>query len=359
MPDIGLTDLRRLRLAGHLLDRPRAADVAGVVSRLGALQAQDRGASLWSLGLRAGVEVATVEQAAADRTVVRTWPMRGTLHWVPAEDARWMCRTLSGPAVRAGRRLREQRGIDDAALSRAREVLTDVLADGPRSRPVVYDAWEATGIATGLQRGYLLLVLLAQEGFLVQAGLDGRQPTFALLDRWVARSRDLEGEEALAVAVERYVRSHGPVHEKDVAGWWGGPLRDVRAAVAALGDRLRSVDLDGAPLLVHADADPPADPVAVLLPAFDEYLLGYKDRAPVMAPEHAAIVVAGKNGVFAPTVLVDGEVVGTWRRQERADRVEVVVSPFEPLPARTVRAVEGAAASYAAFLGLAPEITFG
>jgi hypothetical protein len=351
VPEVSLTDLRRLRVGAHLLDG-RGADPAAVVRHLGALQAQDRTATLWSMGLRAGTDVAAVHAAVEGREVVRTWPMRGTLHWVPGEDARWMCRLLSRPATRSARRLREERGVSAELVEQAGAVLETVLAEGPRSRPAVLAAWEAAGISTDQGRGYLLLVSLCERGDLVQAGVDGKQPTFALLDRWVPASRDLGDEEALAVVVERYVRSHGPVHEKDVAGWWGGTLRDVRAAVASLGDRLATVAHDGATLLVHADAESSAEPSVVLLPAFDEFLLGHKDRSAVLAARHATSVVPGGNGVFAPTVLVDGQVVGTWRRQERKDRVEVSVTPFEPLPRRTVRAVETAAAAYGDFVGL-------
>jgi hypothetical protein len=352
MTELGLADLRRLRVGAHLLDPGRTAAVADVTTHLGALQAQDRTATLWSLGLRAGVGVTEVESAVEARQVVRTWPMRGTLHWVPAEDARWMCRTMSGPAARAARRVREQRGLSDAVLDRAAAVLDDALAGGPLPRPEVYAAWEQAGLRTDQQRGYNLLVILAEAGLVVQAGTAGKQPTFALLDRWVPSSRDLEGEEALAVAVERYVRGHGPVHAKDVAGWWGGTLREVRTAVAALGPRLATVTHDGSSLLVHAEAEPPAGPVTVLLPAFDEYLLGHKDRSAVLAPEHARAVVPGGNGVFLGTLLVDGGVLGTWRRQERRDRVEVTLSPFAPLPARVARAVEAAVSAYGEFVGL-------
>ena len=350
MPELSTSDARRLRAGAHLLDG-RGANTASVVRHLGALQAQDRAATLWSLGLRAAATCADVEDAVARREVVRTWPMRGTLHWVAAEDARWMCRLLSRPAARSGRRLREERGVTEGLVEQAQGVLDAVLADGPRSRPDVIAAWDQAGIATDQGRGYLLLVTLSEQGVLVQAGLEGRQPTFALLDRWVPRSRELDDEEGLREVVERYVRSHGPVGEKDVAGWYGGTLRDVRAAVASLDDRLTTLVHDGATLLVHASAEPPADPVTVLLPAFDELLLGHKDRSLVLDPGHLSMVVPGGNGVFLGSVLVDGKVVGTWRRQERRDRVEVTVSPFEPLSRQAMAAVEGAAADYASFVG--------
>ena len=357
MADRSLRELRRLRVAAHRLDGS-ASGAAEAATRLGALQAQDRAASLWSLGLRTGLSLGDVEGAVARREVVRTWPMRGTLHWVPAEDVRWMCRALSGPAARAARRIREQRGLTDEVVRRGADVLAELLADGPRSRPEVYSAWETAGIPTGQQAGYLLLVLLAEDGLVVQAGLDGKQPTFALLEQWAPSQREVDGEEALALAVERYVRGHGPVHEKDVAGWYAGTLRDVRAAVAALGERLATVTHDGTDLLVHAEADPPAEPMCVLLPGFDEFLLGYKDRSHVLDPQHSKTIAPGGNGVFQPTILVDGEVRGTWRRTEKAGRVLVELSPFEPLPARVVRDVQTAAASYAGFLGLEPDLSW-
>jgi hypothetical protein len=350
VPELSTQEVRRLRVGAHLLDG-RGAEPAAVVRHLTALQAQDRAATLWSMGLRSGTSLAEVEAAVERREVVRTWPMRGTLHWVPAEDARWLCRLLSRPAARAGRRIREQRGLTDSMVEQGREVVDAFLADGPRSRPDVLAAWQAAGIETDQGRGYLLLVTLSEQGHLVQAGLEGRQPTFALLDRWVTGSREPDDEEGLAEVVERYVRSHGPVHEKDVAGWYGGTLRDVRAAVASLGERITTVDHDGTTLLVHAEAEPPAGPVVALLPAFDELLLGHKDRSLVLDPDHLSLVVPGGNGVFLGSVLVDGRVVGTWRHKERRDRVEVAVTPFEPLDRRTVAAVEEAAAAYASFVG--------
>lgn len=301
--------------------------------------ATGRTATLWSLGLRSGRTLSEVEAAIARREVVRTWPMRGTLHWVPGEDARWMCRLLSAPAARAAARVRERVGLTPDVVTRARTLVEAALADGPLSRPALYERLEAGGFTTGSQRGYQLLVDLAQQGALVQAGMEGRQPTFALLEQWVPRSRSVADDEGLATMVERYVRGHGPVGEKDVAGWYGGTLRAVRAALADLGDAV--VVEDG--LLVHRDAEPAADPGSViLLPAFDEYLLGHKDRSGVLPAEHAARIVPGANGVFQGTVLVDGVVAATWRRSGE----EVEVSPFGDLPD-----LGPALAAYAGFLG--------
>ena len=334
-----MSDVPRQRLASHALTGTPLPTALAVVRRLGALQAQDRAATLWSLGVRSGLTKDEVEAAVERREVVRTWPMRGTLHWVPGEDARWMCRLLSAPAARAARRVREAAGITDEVAAEGRRLLERALADGPLSRPALYARLDDGGWETTRQRGYHLIVDLAQQGVVVQAGMDGKQPTFALLEDWVPTSREVDDDEGLAIMVERYVRGHGPVGEKDVAGWWGGTLKQVRAALAQLGDRVHRED----GLLVHRDAEAPATGLTRhLLPAFDEYLLGHKDRSHVLDPEQLERIVPGGNGVFGGTVVVDGVVAGTWKRA--GDVVEV--SPFGPLPD-----LGDAAAAYSRFLG--------
>ena len=183
--------LPRRRLASHALAGTTLPTALDVVRRLGALQAQDRTATLWSLGLRSGLTQAEVEAAVGRREVVRTWPMRGTLHWVPGEDARWMCRVLSGPAARAARRVREHAGLTPEVVATGRRLLEAALADGPLSRPALYARLDGDGWANDRQRGYHQLVDLAQQGVVVQAGVEGRQPTFALLEQWVPVSREV------------------------------------------------------------------------------------------------------------------------------------------------------------------------
>lgn len=91
---------------------------------------------------------------------------------------------------------------------------------------------------------------------------------------------------------------------------------------------------------------------AYALPGFDEYLLGYKDRSAVLAAAHADRVCPGGNGMFAPTMVVDGRVVGTWKRAIKKSSVAIEAMPFATLPKTARRAFDEAAARYAAFIGL-------
>jgi hypothetical protein len=352
--------LRRARVAAlglaPALGSARAPVSALDVARhVGALQAQDYQSGVWSLGVRSGLTLAQVEEAVVRREVVRTWPMRGTIHFVPAEDARWMTRLLAGrPLGALGARYR-QLGITDVEIGTARRLFEENLTE-PMSRPAVIRLLAAHGIDPSDQRAYHLVGHHCMTGLLCQGPIEGRQPTFVLVDSWVTASRDPSREEAMAMVVERYVRSHGPVTEKDVAGWVAHPLGFAREALALLGNRLVREEVDGITWLTHVDAGSAARPGSVLLlPQWDEFLLGYKSRDVTLPPEHLHRVVPGRNLQFQPTVVVDGEVAGVWRRRQATTTTVLEVELFEPASAARWAAIETAAAAYGRFLGRSVE----
>ena len=194
---------------------------------------------------------------------------------------------------------------------------------------------------------------LAQTGTLVLAAPEGRQQTFALLDEWVPAPRRLDRDEALVELALRYFRSHGPATLRDLARWSGLTMLEVRRGLALCGEQLTTLELDEATyhLAPEAlDAPPPVGEVH-LLPGFDEYLLGYGDRSAALAPAHSQAVVPGANGMFKPTIVVDGEVVGTWRRTLTAREVLIDLVPLGPLPGTLRKGLIRAADAYGAFLG--------
>jgi len=366
VPGLTRTDRRRLaarRLAALGLvsaptgSSPRAP--ADIVRHLGAAQAQDLGSGLWSLGVRGVGAVADILAAVERRELTRTWPMRGTLHWVAAEDVGWMCATLAGPSMRAAERVLVHEGLTPAVVEQAGRILLAELDARPElTRADVATTLSRNGIDASGQRCYHLLVRHCQTGLLCQGPIrttatGGLEPTFVRLEHWVERRRRLEGVDALAVLAERYVTSHGPVTEADLARWCDQPLRPLRAALEALGDRIGTESIGGAPHLVAADAEPPPlrVPGALLLPGFDEYLLGYRDRNAQLTREQERLVVPGGNGVFRPTLVVDGLVAGTWRRTTTTQGLAVEISPWARPTAAVRRAAEAAGAAYGRFLG--------
>ncbi|HEX8033248.1 MAG TPA: winged helix DNA-binding domain-containing protein [Ktedonobacterales bacterium] len=353
------TNIAQQRLVNQRIEGEKCATAEEVVRWMGAMQAQDYGQALWAIGLRMrAATVADVERAIAEGKILRTWPMRGTLHFVPAEDAKWMV-TLSAERMIAGDRRRlEQLELDAMTIGRAEEALCDALEGGKRlTRPDVMRLWEAAGISTMGQRGYHLLWHIAQRGVICVGPMLGKQQTFALLDEWAPSARELAREEALAELANRYFASHGPATLQDVAGWAGLTVTDARAGLegAKSGSGLVAERREGQEYM-RAAAEAPgvtADTMSSvhLLPGFDEYLLGYKDRSAVLAAEHAEKVVPGGNGMFLPMVVVEGQVAGTWKRTVRKNGVDIALKPFVTL-GDGVEGINRAAMRYSAFLGV-------
>ncbi|MFI7481747.1 winged helix DNA-binding domain-containing protein [Kocuria sp. M1R5S2] len=347
------------RLTAHGLVRPAAVAPEDVVRALGAVQAQDLPGALVSVGLRRAAGADGLRAAFDRGRVVRTWSMRGTLHLVPAEDLRaWLAvlgpRTVSSVAAR-----RRDLGVDDR-LAAARETALSVLRHGPRPRGTVLAAWEEAGLLGLPGRAYHLLFALHLEATLCLGPLsaDGRDQLVVPVADWVPAGPGADepgpgpgGDGVPPVVVRwigRYVRSHGPVSVADAARWSALPRSVVAAAVAALDDVVAVRDRSGRELWCAPEVlgervrrDRRAAGV-YLLPPFDEYVLGYGDRSHVLAAEHSARIVPGGNGVFKPTVVAGGRVVGTWARARRAGGQQLVLDPFEAFsPART-RAAERA-----------------
>lgn len=345
------------------------AGLAGVVAAHGGLQAQDLASGLWSLGIRTGATVEQILAALAAGTIVRSWPMRGTLHWVAAADVGWMCDLLAGPAIRAGERVLAREGLTPAIVERAGQLWAQALAGGgAMTRAQATATLTDHGIDGSGQRTYHLLVRHCQTGLLVQ-GPVGRsasgalEPTFVLAGEWIAAPARPERGEAMAMLATRYVTSHGPVTERDLAGWCDQPLRFVREAVDLSDGAVIAEPIGAATYLVpggpHESAEVEQATGTHLLPGFDEWLLGYKDRRAQLSAEQEALVVPGGNGQFAATLVDRGACVGTWRRTVRRRRsgdtvaVAVTLFPGERASGRLTRATTLAADEYAAHLGLA------
>ena len=350
------------RLVNQQIAATSCTTPAEVVARLLALQAQDYLGALWSIGLRLpGSSEASIEQALDDRSLVRTWPLRGTLHIVAAPDVAWLLELLAPRrlAQLAGRR--KQLGIDESTLARSRLVCREALAGGKQlERGAMFATLEAAGISTAGQRGIHILGHLAQEGLLCLGARSGKQFTFTLLDEWVPHARSLPRDEALAELARRYFAGHGPASVQDLAWWAGLTLGDARKATAAAVPHLVQETIDG---VVYWQAPPPPsaaptgrpdslDDAVHLLPGFDEYLLGYTDRRAVLDPQHAPLTHPGANGVLFPVVVISGQVCGVWKREIKKKAVAVTFTSFAPLTAAQKEAVAMEAQRYGQFLEL-------
>jgi hypothetical protein len=326
-----------------------------VVRWFGAVQAQDYLGSLWALGLRMPhASEASVERAVADRLIVRTWPMRCTLHFVAAEDARWMLGLLGARTIARGAARYRQLELDEATFAKSRRVLTRALEGGRQlTRAELAAVLERHGIATGGQRLIHIMNRVSLEGLTCYAARRGKQFTFALLDEWVTSDRTLARDEALAELAERYFGSHGPATLQDFVWWSSLTTTDARAGIEMAGSRLRREDFDGQTYwLSPSTPDAKGEPArAHLLPAFDEYTVAYKDRSAVLHPSHAQRANISF-AILSPTIVIDSTVVGTWKRTLKRDSVRIETNLFGMLKKTERRTLDAAARRYGEFLGL-------
>lgn len=287
------------------------------------LQAQDVGAV--RLSARARSSSLTLPVVRREKTVVRTWLMRGTLHLVAVEDVRWLLSLFGDRNIRAGARRRSDLGLDDRTCARALDVLPDVLRGRSLSRAEIVAelARRRVRIDPAGQAPAHLMAYAASSAVICRGpDLDGDEPGYVLLDEWAPAAAP-SADEALALLARRYLTAFGPAAPEDLAAWSGLPLGDARKAWSAVGADL--VDDRGGLSLLPGTSQPVDGPVLRLLPAYDTYLLGYRQR-PVPAAYAKRIQAGG--GVLHPSVVVDGRIGGRWKLTRSKKGVTVGVEPF-------------------------------
>ena len=348
-----MSALRRARAAAQHLHWPAAA-AAEVVERLLAVQAQDLGAARLALRARTKrLSAAAVDAALTDeRSMVVGWLCRGTLHLVGREDYRWLLELTAPGRLTANARRLAQEGVSPDDARRAVGIVERALANhGPLTRAELAVRIAARGIRTEGQATPHLLMLAALRGVAVLGPLRDGTHAFVLASDWLgAPAAAVERGVALAELARRYLMGHGPAAAKDLAGWAGLPLRDARAGLSAIAPEL--IERRGLLDLAGRGSAPAAIPPR-LLPAFDPYLLGWKDRAFAVPATHARRVHPG-GGMIRATATVDGRAVGTWT----APRGTVELDLFGRRPsARARAALQSDAAAVERFLtpsGLRP-----
>lgn len=331
--------MRALGLTAPLLPEPSGdavADVSRVASRMFAVQGQDWWGGRAALGLRTpGATLSAVHEAFNAGALVRSWPMRGTIHLLAAEDIGWVQAATNHRVLPGAPKRRAMIGLSDTDLERMTELTEAALAGGGRlSRAELAEVWRAGGVEVQGPWRYHVLWWLAQTGLITFGPTAaGGEPLAVLAREWITNPRELSGDEANAELATRFAAGRGPVTVRDLSWWSGLTVREAREAVrlASVAGRLVPVSAAGVEYWVEPallDAPPvPAEGVW-LLPPFDEHLLGYTERGLLLDPKHFGLLVPGRNGVFGATVVRDGRAVGLWKREPLASRFRVRVSAF-------------------------------
>jgi hypothetical protein len=346
-------DIALLRLNAQLISNRKFSKPEEVVSWMGAMQAQDFRGAKWSVGLRLPDSCdGDIELAIREKRIIRTWPMRGTLHFVAAADIHWMLDLLAQRVITSSANRHRQLELDEKVFIRTRNLLIKNL-EGRRqlTRQAIFQIFESSKIATKNQRGIHIIQQHALEGLICFGSHEGSQPSFVLMDEWVHGTEKLKRDEALYSLALRYFTSHGPATLKDFIWWSGLNAADASRAVELAKKQLAKETIHGNDYWLNASIKlSPIDPGAMfLLPGYDEFILGYTNRSAVIEEKNIKRITPG-GGLFIPIIVMDGRVIGTWKRSTSKTIIKIETTPFRRLTAEQRKAVRQEEEKFKRFL---------
>ncbi|GAA4314161.1 winged helix DNA-binding domain-containing protein [Compostibacter hankyongensis] len=347
-------DIARMRLYSQQIAETNDKRVMETVYRMGAMQAQDYAMAKWAIGLRLpGATDRTVEEAIAGGTIIRTHVLRPTWHFVAAEDIRWML-ALTAPRLKASLAGRHRRlELSPTVIRKSHRILEKALSEGEHlTREALLSRLEKAKIATTDVRGSHLLLSAELEGILCSGATKDKKITYALLAERVPETRALDRDEALAMLAERYFSSHGPATVADFSWWSGLSGTEARKGLDFVQHSFLSEKVGDDTYWFPPEVVAPAKkakPSVYLLPAFDEYIIGYKDRKAVLPSGHQRRAISN-NGIFWPVVVVNGQVTGIWKRTLKKNGVDILPEFFDPDARIDPRRLKAAKEAFVRFL---------
>jgi hypothetical protein len=306
-------ELLSLRSGAQALHRPLTSAEA-VVSRLGAVQAQEFTQSLLAVGIRvAGSTAAGVEASLDSGAVIRTHVLRPTWHLVHRDDFRWMM-ALTSPAVAklAGTQYRRW-GLTEDVLSASRRAIEKALANGPTTRKELNLALSEAGFPVDENRSSHHLMDAELNLVICSGPRQGKAIAYDLVERRVPPAPVVDRDEAVARLALRYIQGHGPATDKDFSWWSGLGLLDARQGLQACRPTLTTEPYGDSEVWFDPSQEPGTMKGFRWLPAYDEYIIAFADRSPAMDPPNFERAFT-KNGIFLPILLNDGRAVATWSK---------------------------------------------
>ena len=359
MTELNITGLR---LANQKLSASSFKNPAEVVSWLGAVQSQDYAGAKWALSLRAnGITDADIEQACTDGSILRTHLLRPTWHFVTPDDIRWMLK-LTAPRVHAaGAFMYRQSGLDKAIFKKSNATLEKALQGGQQlTRTELASALNKVGIpAEGFRLGYLMMYA-ELEGIICSGARRGKQFTYALLQARAPQVKALTRDEALAELTSRYFSTRGPATLHDFAWWSGLTMADAKNGIEMVKSKFVNEVIAGQTYWFGEFASVPKvkSPTAYLLPNYDEYFIGFRDRSAIGQVTQRAGIQGDDQALIAHVIILDGQIVGGWRRTLKKDEVLVEMSLITKLTKPEIQAINAGAERFGKHLGLPVSVIY-
>ncbi len=351
-----MSEIFSRRLANLLIQSSRTGTPNEAVHHNCAIQAQDYWASVWAIGLRSkpGTTVSDVEKCISEGEIVRSWLNRGTIHFSAAGDMRWLL-SLFYPGLKRTAELRDGHlGLSQETVAGAEEIFRQsLLSRRILKRSEMYELLESNGLAARKNNlGYHMLYRAAWDGIICFGPLDGGEQTFVLAEQWITENQVKTREDSISELARRYFESHGPATVQDFVWWSGIRASELKVVLDPLLNQLESEEAGGRMYYYAESAVKAAENTrnAYLIPAFDEYIVGYRDRSSLFLDGRHADVIH-RNGVFLPAIVINGEVVGTWKARSKPKGTVIEAKLFRKLEGWEKEELDEAASEYGNFFG--------
>ncbi len=327
-----MLNIAQMRLTNQRILTTDLTTPKAVVAHMGAMQAQDYPMSKWAVGLRLPNATDSLIEAALDKgELVRTHVLRPTWHLVAAEDVRWLLKLTAPHIYSAMKTWNVKLGLDAAAYSKSNKIIEKVLANHHYlTREELMLVLTENGIAADTSRASLLMFSAELEAIVCNGVWKGKQLTYALMDEKVPKGLVFTREEAIVALAQRYFNSHAPATLQDFQWWSGLPMGDARKGIDALKNDFVSEKINNQ-IYYFKSNNPTAQTAETIhfLPAFDEFLVSYKDRSASIAPHFKELAMTS-NGIFKPVIVVNGQVIGIWSRTIKKNTLIVDCQYFNP-----------------------------
>ncbi len=348
-------EIIRKRLACHQLTDQYLSDPGQLLHHLLGIQAQDYHGSKWAMGTRlVDCKESDIDRSVQEKKIIRGWFMRGTLHFINAEDVHWLLDLLGPKLLSSGTGRNRQLGLSDAILDRSKLILSSALKGKKElTRNELSEILKESGIDTGEQRLYHILQHAALEKIIIFGTRKRNEFTFTLLDDWISMRKKKDRDAALTEMAKRYFTTRGPSTIADFAWWSGLALTECRRATELAGTTIQEEFINGQHYFSIRRNNPDriiSDRIH-LIPPFDEYVIAYKDRTDILVANLKRSVISS-NGIFYPVILQNGKVIGTWKRKLNKDQLTISTGLFISKNKMNKKDILQAAENYARFLGL-------
>ncbi|MFA5330361.1 MAG: winged helix DNA-binding domain-containing protein [Prolixibacteraceae bacterium] len=347
------TDIARHRLYFQHIAGTNFKDPQKVVSWMGAMQAQDYNMAKWAVGIRLKDSTdQLIEYYLNEGKILRTHLLRPTWHMVSAEDIYWILE-LTAPHIKPSMRARHRElGLTDKIVTQTKSVVEKALSGGIHlTREELLGKLQEAKLVTDRAQLTHLMMICELDRLVCSGASKGKKQTYALLEERVKKTQPLSREEALAKLAKKYFESHGPATIQDFIWWSGLPVKDARSALEMVKQHFASEEIESQVywFAENGISSPSLENTVHLIPAYDEYIISYRDRtATIQAENHKKAI--SENGFFRPVVVVNGETIGTWKRLTQKDGSIVELNYFQSVTETTDKQIEREVIKYGQFI---------